>query len=50
MTLQNGKLDKLVKDLDSTIASYGILEGELRNRILVSENYATQKEIEAKVI
>lgn len=45
---QNTKLDKLVQQLDSTIYSYSQLEGELRTRIIASEDYAIQKEIEVK--
>jgi chromosome segregation ATPase len=48
LTQQNTKLDRLVHNLDSTLSSYGMLEGELRTRILATEDYALQKEIQVQ--
>jgi hypothetical protein len=50
LIIQNTKLDSKVNDLNSTIASYGMLENSLKTRLLVAEDYATQKSIEAKII
>lgn len=42
------KLGKLVAELDSTVYSYSQLSNQLRERILVSEDYALQKDIQYK--
>lgn len=48
LNAEKEKLGKLVVELDSTVYSYSQLSNQLRERILVSEDYALQKDIQYK--
>ncbi len=48
LAAEKEKLGKLVAELDSTVYSYSQLSNHLKERIMISEDYALRKEMECK--